>query len=225
MTPSRRGGGVGLPRCSAPPERSTADRRARSAVPVDPSALTAVVVALCVMATAVVLGVLAAAPASAHDTLLSTDPPNGATVATAPDRVTLTFDEPAVVIGTTVRVIGPDGDVQSGAPRLVDSTVTQELTPGTPAGSYRIAWRATSADGHPVSGELTFTAAAPNPRAAPTNPPPTAGSPAATTPTAGGAPSTWVWVIVVMLVLVGGGVAFLLRRRRLTINRPGATSR
>ncbi len=48
------------------------------------------------------LGVLllGAGAAQAHNSLQSTDPADGSTVATAPERVTLTFDEPAQSLGT-----------------------------------------------------------------------------------------------------------------------------
>jgi hypothetical protein len=42
--------------------------------------------------------------------------------------------------------------------RLAENTVSQDLQPGAPAGSYTVAWRVTSADGHPVSGAFSFTA-------------------------------------------------------------------
>ena len=51
--------------------------------------------------------------------------------------------------------------MQVGEPRLVDNTVTQALQPGSPAGRYVVEWRVTSADGHPISGTFSFTAAAP----------------------------------------------------------------
>lgn len=197
----------------------------RPSRPSRPSRLATVVVALCTVAVVAVLGLVAAAPASAHDALVSSDPANGATVATPPDRVTLTFDQPALAIGTTLRVIGPGGDVQSGAPRLVDSTVTQELAPGIPAGSYRIAWRVTSTDGHPVSGELTFTASAANPRAPSASP---SASPLAVSATAaggqpgpGGSTARVVVLVVIVLVLLGGGALGLGRR----FSRRGAARR
>lgn len=178
--------------------------------------MSAAIRAVGAMAVAMLLGLLVVTPASAHDALVSTDPANGATVSTAPDAVTLTFDEPALAIGTTLRVIGPGGDVQSGYPRLVDNTVTQDLARGIPAGSYRIAWRVTSADGHPVSGELSFTASAPNPRVLPT------GSPSATVATgapavaggsgSGGSSATWIWVVLLVVVVVGAGALVLSRR-------------
>jgi hypothetical protein len=71
----------------------------------------------------------------------------------------LTFSEPALAVGTVVIVTGPDGPVQTGKAVLTDKTIAQRLQPGSPAGRYRVTWRATSADGHPVSGTFSFTAA------------------------------------------------------------------
>lgn len=120
------------------------------------TAVTAVVVGL-----AGVLGMAGALPASAHDELVSTDPTDGATVATAPDQVTLTFTDKAIALGTEVKVTGPDGSVvSSGDPQLGPMTVVQPLVAARPAGAYTVTWRVTSADGHPVSGTFHFTASA-----------------------------------------------------------------
>jgi len=196
----------------------TLSRRGLRRAPLTARPALAVVIALCTAVVAL-LGLLTAAPASAHDALVSTDPANGATVATAPDRVTLTFDEPALAIGTTLRVIGPAGDVQSGAPRLVDSTVTQELAPGIPAGSYRIAWRVTSADGHPVSGELTFTASASNPRSPSSNPPPTRAAAVTASAATSSGMSIWLWVVLAAVVVGLGSAGVLWFSRRVGATR------
>ena len=102
-----------------------------------------------------------------------------------PDRVVLTFDQPALALGTELRVTGPGGDVSDGSPQLVDDDVTQPLRAGAPPGPYTVTWRVTSADGHPITGRFAFTArsgsAGPD-TAATTRP----ASPAATTaPTSG----------------------------------------
>ncbi len=142
---------------------------------VDPSARPCWVAAL-----SMALTVLGAGPASAHDAFTGSTPANGSTVATTPDSVTLDFEEPPTTIGLTVKVTGPSGDVQQGAATIEGSKVVQALEPGAPAGSYRIAWRVTSDDGHPVSGELTFTSTAANARGA-TATPLTPGGASATT--------------------------------------------
>jgi hypothetical protein len=54
-------------------------------------------------------------------------------------------------------VTGPDGSrATSGKPRVDAATVRQPLATG-PAGDYTVAYRVVSEDGHPVTGELTFT--------------------------------------------------------------------
>ena len=119
------------------------------------------VLTVLVAALAGVLGVAGAGPAAAHDELVSTDPADGATVAAAPDQVTLTFTDKAIALGTEVKVTAPDGSVVStGDPQLGPTTVAQPLAPARPAGTYTVVWRVTSADGHPVSGAFTFVASA-----------------------------------------------------------------
>ena len=106
--------------------------------------------------------VAGAAPASAHDAVISVAPASGSTVETAPATVELVLGEPAIAIGTAILVLGPGGAIVSaGAPALVGATVSQGLVETRPAGTYTVEWRVTSADGHPISGRFTFTAAAP----------------------------------------------------------------
>jgi methionine-rich copper-binding protein CopC len=156
---------------------------------------------------ALLVGVLGAAPAAAHNRIVGSDPADGATIVRTPDAVALTFTEPAVGLGTRVVVTGPDGTASTGAAELVDATVRQPLVPGAPAGTYAVAWRVTSADGHPITGELTFTAEAagrgeyPGPAAAP---------PAVEQ---SGAPA-WSWVLLALALLGGAGALAVLRRRR-----------
>lgn len=107
---------------------------------------------------ALAAAMLAAGPAYAHNSLISTSPAADATVPTTPSEVVLTFDEPAVALGTQIVVTGPAGPVQAGAARMVGTAVVQALEPGAPAGRYTVDWRVASADGHPVTGSYTFTA-------------------------------------------------------------------
>jgi methionine-rich copper-binding protein CopC len=113
--------------------------------------------AILLAVTALLLG--AAPAAQAHDFLVGTSPADASTVAVVPAQVTLTFSEPALAVGTVVIVTGPTGPVETGQPVLIDKTIAQRLQPGSPAGRYRVTWRATSADGHPVSGTFSFSAA------------------------------------------------------------------
>ncbi|MCC2333672.1 copper resistance CopC family protein [Cellulomonas wangsupingiae] len=207
---------------------------------------TAALAALVLLLTA-----LGASPAAAHNTLRSTDPADGSTVATAPAQVTLTFDQPATELGTQVVVTGPDGAVLSaGAAQLVDASVVQPLVAELPAGTYTVDWRVTSADGHPLSGAFTFTAtdavggAVPTADAAPTPEPSAEDVPAdeptedaavestvtavptpAAPPPADG-PSAGVWIAVGLgaLAALGGGViaAVVARRRARADGAPAA---
>jgi methionine-rich copper-binding protein CopC len=142
----------------ATPARRPSARARAVAVPAPAGRALAVLAALLLACAAL----LVAAPhASAHNALLGTDPADGSTVATPPTHLTLTFDQPAQALGTEIVVLGPDGAaVSTGTPELVDNTVAQALAADLPAGAYTVQWRVTSADGHPLSGELAFTATA-----------------------------------------------------------------
>ena len=114
--------------------------------------------AVVVLAVAAAAAMVGAGAAQAHNTLVSTDPVDGSSVAAAPARVTLTFNEPARSLGTEVVVTAPDGTTVSTAEPVVDgATVSQDLAGSLPAGAYAVTWRVTSADGHPLEGVLSFT--------------------------------------------------------------------
>jgi len=116
--------------------------------------------AMAVAALLVVAGLGSATTASAHSQLERTDPANGAQLAALPDEITLTFNQGVLGVGTAVEVTGPAGSVIDGAPTVIDKEVRQAIRPGSAAGDYTVLWRVTSADGHPVSGQFTFSAAA-----------------------------------------------------------------
>ena len=101
---------------------------------------------------------LGAAPAWAHSQLDASNPANGASVATPPSSVSLTFNEDVQPGFTVITLIGPDGkDYHSGDVTETDQTVKVDALPLGPAGQYQIGYRVVSADGHPVSGKTTFT--------------------------------------------------------------------
>jgi methionine-rich copper-binding protein CopC len=161
--------------------------------------------ALVVVLAAAALVVWAATAAQAHDDVIGTSPADGTTAKVVPAQVVLTLSEPALAVGTEIIVTGPAGQVQTGAPELVNNTVTERLQPGSPAGQYTVVWRVTSSDGHPISGRFSFSAASPSPgqratATAATNSPTStpAGEP-------GQSPALW-WVaaggVVLLLVLV-----------------------
>lgn len=178
---------------------------------------------IAVVATALLLaGTVALAPmASAHDVLLSTDPPDGARVAAAPSTVVLTFDKPALALGTEILVTGPGGALVSGGPpRLINATVSQNLGGTLEPGGYVVTWRVTSADGHPVSGRFGFTATGAGHGALATLPTATPASPTKAAAASGTGTGTGTWLIAgtAVLLVVAGGLAVAVsngyRRRR-----------
>lgn len=99
--------------------------------------------------------------AFAHAALIKTDPADGAVLAQAPARFSLTFSEPVSPLVLTL--VNPDGTpVALTSFRLSDQTVEidnpQTLGPGT----HVLSWRVISADGHPVGGSLLFSMGAPS---------------------------------------------------------------
>ncbi|WP_031075294.1 copper resistance protein CopC [Streptomyces sp. NRRL WC-3742] len=119
-----------------------------------------------VLGALLALMLAAAGPASAHATLDSTDPQQNSVVATAPQSVTLTFSEEVSLSGDSVRVLDPAGKaVDAGNPVHADgraNTARVGLNSGLANGTYTVAWRAVSADSHPVGGAFTFSVGAPS---------------------------------------------------------------
>lgn len=163
---------------------------------------------LLALATVLALGGIAtvvAGPASAHSTLVSTDPSDGAKIATGPARVSFTFNENLQPSFPSLTVVGPDGNLWSkGKPVVEGPTVSVEVGELGPAGTYTMAYRVTSADGHPVSGTRTFELTTPGHG----TPGPKADAAKNSGGDSGGVP-LWVF-IVAAVVLFGGGLAFAL---------------
>ncbi|ANZ37062.1 copper resistance protein CopC [Lentzea guizhouensis] len=162
----------------------------------------------CLIAGAAVL--TTAAPASAHNALISSDPKDKSSLEVGPSTVTLTFDQD--VQGgkdiNTISVVDANGGhyEAAGDPKITDNAVSTQVNALGKAGQYKIGYRILSADGHPVSGELTFTLTKDG-TGTPTTPP---NANAASGGDSGGGIPLWVW-IVGAVVLLGGGVFFALR--------------
>ena len=153
--------------------------------------------------------VWAADSASAHNTLLSSTPADGETVPRTPEAVVLVFDKSAIAMGAQVVVTGPSGPVQTGSPIVVDNSARQPLAADAPAGNYEVAWRVTSADGHPITGAFRFTA-----EAAGAGQVPPESSPLSATNQSGDGFARSGLVLVVATVLAVGVGALLWRRMR-----------
>jgi copper transport protein len=94
-----------------------------------------------------------AAPAGAHAVLVGTSPPPSAVLDTAPDEITVTFNEPVRI--ESLRVVDETGAVVSGEAGSVGNTIRVAL-PDPRRGWHAASWRVVSADGHPISGAWTF---------------------------------------------------------------------
>ncbi|MEZ0072063.1 copper resistance protein CopC [Planotetraspora sp. GP83] len=161
------------------------------------------------------------APALAHDSLKSSSPANNAVVSGV-DQIELEFSAhvsyPVVILHDAA-----GRRFESGAPRTDGPKVLESVAGPLPSGSYVIAWRVVSSDGHPVEGEIPFTVrssadpsagvAAPATSAASANP----ATPASTADQTSGVPG-WVWAGLALLVIIGA-VALLGGRKK--DERPG----
>ncbi|MFB7593157.1 copper resistance CopC/CopD family protein [Streptomyces sp. NPDC056160] len=105
-----------------------------------------------------------AAPASAHAAVTGSAPQQGAVVATAPARVSLTFSEKVAMNDDSVRVLDPGGKrVDTGKPTNTSGTTyTVGLRGGLAKGTYTVTYQVISADSHPVGGAYTFSIGAPS---------------------------------------------------------------
>jgi methionine-rich copper-binding protein CopC len=172
--------------------------------------------------------------ASAHDALVSSSPAADESVEVVPAELTLTFS--AKLIGgegaTEVVVTDPDGNSVTDGPATVDGAiVTQPLQGSGPAGAYHVIWEVVSSDGHPTSGEYSFTvttgdgAATDGPSTAPTTAAPTTEQTAAPAPSdtpatadadSGPGASAWIWGISIggILVIVALMLWYSMRGRK-----------
>jgi len=119
------------------------------------------VAALCGLLLALLLPALttlSVAPAHAHAVLVASDPVDGSVLTTAPARVSLTFDEPVRMVPGAVQVISSTGTkVDLGAKLTTGGTVVALALPDRlPRDGYTAMWRLLSADGHEISGSVSF---------------------------------------------------------------------
>src|ERR687893_932128 len=171
--------------------------------------------ALVALVGLVLLG--SAGPAVAHNELIGSDPADGATVATSPAQVRLTFDLPLKPGFSTGTLTGPDSSQwQAGPPAEAGAVVSVPVRALGPAGQYTIAYQVLSADGHPVRGAVRFTLTTPGSGAAASPAPPgtdrsgpaAPGTVAAGTDSADGTP-VWPWLAGAGALLVAGVVVAL----------------
>mgnify|MGYP002653408033 FL=1 len=164
-----------------------------------------------VLATLLCLGLVgswAAAPASAHSRLVSSDPAEGATLQSGPQTVTLTFNEPIQSSYAVLNVVGPDDHYwQNGDPTVDGPNLRVGVRELGPAGEYVVNYRVTSADGHVISGQRTFELAVAG------NGEPGPAIEAVDASSDEGIPVWWFIAGAAVVLIVGLGVVFWLSRR------------
>jgi len=123
-----------------------------------------------VVSLAGALVVLGAAPAAAHAIVKRTVPGIDQVVPHPPESVVMEFNEPVEISFGSIRVFDSHGGrVDQGEATYVEGTadaVEMSLRPHLPTGTYTVAWRIVSADGHPIGEAYVFHVGAPgkNPR-------------------------------------------------------------
>ncbi|WP_234319269.1 copper resistance protein CopC [Streptomyces sp. NRRL S-237] len=111
-----------------------------------------------------------AGAASAHAGLSGSDPADGSVLKTEPQHVTLTFTESVSFSDDSLRVLSPANERVNPRPAQhadgKENTARVELSGKLPQGTYTVAWRVVSADGHPISGAFVFSIGQPSETAA-----------------------------------------------------------
>ncbi|MBG6218793.1 methionine-rich copper-binding protein CopC [Arthrobacter sp. CAN_A6] len=103
-------------------------------------------------------------PASAHTYLLSSDPADGATVGAVPEQVTLGFTEQVELEFANVTVSVSGGPAYGALTETAGKSLVVRIPPGAAAGQpesgpalWKIEYRVTANDGHPVNEAFSFT--------------------------------------------------------------------
>jgi len=185
---------------------------------------TGVVAVVLAVSSGIAIGT---APSSfAHSELISASPAADALLKKSPKSVILTFGEGVVAQGSAIVVTGPDGERYDKASTLqVDGEqASVNLRPSSMSGSFEVAYRVVSADGHVVQDDYAYELKLPasasptvsptaSPTAGPTVEPST--SPVGSTDT--DSDSSVVWVLgagAIGLALLAALAAVIVRRRR-----------
>jgi methionine-rich copper-binding protein CopC len=163
-----------------------------------------------------------ALPASAHNVLVGSTPAKGASLATGPTEIRFDFNAPVRNGPNTIIVTSADGShwERSQNATVDGNSVFTKVAPLGPAGVYTASYRIISADGHPVSGDITFTlttagTGTPVMSASMANMPGMPGMAAGggSSGGGGGGVPVWVWIVGAVVVL-GVGLTFALRGAR-----------
>ena len=106
------------------------------------------------------IALVPASPAAAHNTLLSSDPADGAALTELPTQMTLVFDKSVPLDTLSIELIDATGvrTTLSGSTHGAsgDTVVVTPLPALTP-GEVTTRWRLVGPDGHTITGRVSFT--------------------------------------------------------------------
>lgn len=105
-----------------------------------------------------VLSVAMQGVASAHAVVTDIQPDPDSVLGSAPKQVRVDFNEPVSTTETGIRVFDPAGaEVPGLRTTAKDTAITAELPTLGEEGSYTVAWKVISADGHAIDGAFLFS--------------------------------------------------------------------
>lgn len=161
-------------------------------------------------AAVLVLWVVAAPAAFAHDNVIGTSPRNGEELTAAPAEVRIRFADESKPRSGEASVTGPDGaSAAAGPARVRGSLLVVPVQETTKPGRYSAEFSTVATDGHPVTGSLSFTLV--KPRESPA--PPSTAAPRPTTGRAHDEATWWPWLAGGAGVAALGVATVLLVRR------------
>ena len=100
--------------------------------------------------------------AQAHTTLVSSNPKSGAILNSAPNRVSLTFNENLLIISgqnpNSLEITSATGNSPIVGPLVIKGNIISiPLKSKAQKGRFKVSYRVVSADGHPIQGSFFFT--------------------------------------------------------------------
>ena len=125
---------------------------------------SAAMVAAALAAATIGLPALTSPPASAHASVVSRYPAEGAVLASTPSVARVTFNESVTGGSDALQVVNSSGAVMSASPRVSGGSVSTSVSRLRP-GRYALVWRVVSEDGHPVTQASGFSVGRADPAA------------------------------------------------------------
>lgn len=121
---------------------------------------TAVVLTALLLSGAVVFN--APSAAVADDDVVSSYPTADSTISGSPDEISLMFagtlNNAGADDATVIKVLDERGeDVAVDPPTVSGQSITQHLSTEAADGVFTVRWKAVSGDGHPISGQFSYT--------------------------------------------------------------------